>query len=64
MKPKAYTIKTLLETYPFLSRSGLYQAWKEKRGPKRGKAGARVFVTPEMAEEWIESLREDEEDAT
>jgi predicted DNA-binding transcriptional regulator AlpA len=39
-----------------ISRSSLYKAWREKRGPKFYKIGQSVRISREAAVEWIHDL--------
>ena len=54
---EAYTIPEFLEIYP-ISRTTLYRAWKEGRGPRRITIGRRVIITRKSGEEWIVGLEQ------
>jgi predicted DNA-binding transcriptional regulator AlpA len=47
----AYTIAEFCETHR-LSRSALYQTWKDGTGPRRMMIGSKVLVSVEAAVEW------------
>lgn len=62
MEPAAYTIQSFLKIFP-ISRTTLYAAWKENRGPRRITVGRRVLIPRESAKRWIQELLEIQEEA-
>ena len=60
MEPLAYTVGQFLQAFP-ISRTSLYAAWSEGRGPKRIKIGRRTLIPVQAADEWMEGLLQAEE---
>lgn len=57
----AYTISEFCEIVG-ISRSTLYEAWKNGYGPKDFKIGKKRFISRESALEWIRSLEGNQND--
>ena len=60
MDQQAYTVGQFLQVFP-ISRTSLYAAWSEGRGPKRIKVGRRTMIPVRAADEWMQGLLDKEE---
>ena len=59
MEPAVFTIQQFVEVYK-ISRTSLYFAWKQGRGPKRIKIGRRTLIPVRAADEWLQGLLDSE----
>jgi predicted DNA-binding transcriptional regulator AlpA len=48
---RAYSINEFLQAYR-ISRSALYNMWKDGTGPRSFKVGSKVLISTEAAEAW------------
>lgn len=51
LDPPAYTVARFCEQH-HISRSYLYELWRDGRGPRRTKLGRRTLITGEAAAAW------------
>ena len=49
--PVAYTVAEFCHAHR-ISRSGLYQLWKQGQGPKFRRIGTKILISAESAREW------------
>jgi hypothetical protein len=58
METQAYTIDEFCKAHR-ISRAGLYNRWKEGKGPRFHYNGSRRLISVEAAREWQRQMEED-----
>jgi predicted DNA-binding transcriptional regulator AlpA len=59
LDPPTYTVPKFCAAH-HISRSYLYELWRDGRGPRRAKLGRRTLITGEAAAAWRRELERDD----